>query len=140
LPADETCHGHHDTAAGHLQGLSREAPCRSALLSRRRFSLGRTCPRRSPPGIAASSKAESALLFQGFLNDYDFLAYDHGPIIVAGDRATAQPQIRYRHKKTDKVIETKLAHAWWVRNGKAVLLEERYDVAQVQAFLKSLND
>ena len=93
-----------------------------------------------PGGDRPRSKAESALLFQGFLNDYDFLAYDHGPIIVAGDRATAQPQIRYRHKKTGKVIETKLAHAWWVRDGKAVLLEERYDVAQVQAFLKSLND
>lgn len=91
-------------------------------------------------GDRPRSKAESALLFQGFLNDYDFLAYDHGPIIVAGDRATAQPQIRYRHKKTGKVLETKLAHTWSVRDGKVVGLEERYDVAHVQGFLKSLND
>ena len=93
-----------------------------------------------PGGERPRSKAESALLFQGFLNDYDFLAYDHGPIIVTGDRATAQPHIRYRHKKTGKVLETKLAHTWCVRDGKAVGLEEHYDVAHVQGFLKSLND
>jgi len=93
-----------------------------------------------PGGDRPRSKAESALLFQGFLNDYDFVAYDHGPIIVAGDRATAQPQIRYRHKKTGKVLETKLAHTWCVQDGKAVTLEERYDIAHLRAFLKSLGE
>jgi len=44
-----------------------------------------------PGGNRPRSKAESALLFQGFLNDYDFVSYDHGPIIVIGDRATAHP-------------------------------------------------
>ena len=112
-----------------------------SLISATIFAWSCTCPRpRCPAATARAARPKSALLFQGFLNDYDFLAYDHGPIIVARDRATAQPQIRYRRKKTGKVIETKLAHAWWVRDGKAVLLEERYDVAQVQAFLKSLND
>ena len=93
-----------------------------------------------PGGDRPRSKAESALLFQGFLNDYDFLAFDHGPIIVSGDSATAQPQIRYRHKKTGKVLETKLAHMWRVRDGKVVGLEERYDIAHVQAFLKSVSE
>jgi ketosteroid isomerase-like protein len=93
-----------------------------------------------PGGNRPRSKAESTLLFQSFLNDYDLVAYDHGPIIVAGDRATTQPQIRYRHKKTGRVLDTKLSHTWSVKDGKAVALEERYDVPVVQAFLKSLGE
>lgn len=93
-----------------------------------------------PGGTRPRSKAESALLFQSFLNDYDFVAYDHGPIIVAGDSATTQPQIRYRHKRTGKVLDTKLTHTWSVKGGKAVALEERYDVPVVQAFLKGLDE
>lgn len=93
-----------------------------------------------PGGDRPRSKAEAALLFQGFINDYDFLAYDQGPIIVAGDFATSQPQIRYRHKKTGKIIETRLSHTWHVRDGKARLLEERHDIPRVQAFIKSLTD
>jgi ketosteroid isomerase-like protein len=93
-----------------------------------------------PGGNRPRSKAESTLLFQSFLNDYDFVAYDHGPIIVAGDRAITQPQIRYRHKKTGKVLDTKLMHTWSVKDGKAVALEESYDVPVVQAFLRSLDD
>lgn len=92
----------------------------------------------TPGGNRPRSKAESALLFQGFLNDYDFVSYDHGPIIVIGDRATAHPHIRYRHKRTGKVLDTKLAHSWCVRDGKALVLEERYDVPVVQAFMQSL--
>jgi hypothetical protein len=46
-----------------------------------------------PGGDRPRSKAEAALLFQGFINDYDFLAYDQGPIIVTGDHPTSQPQI-----------------------------------------------
>ena len=71
-----------------------------------------------PGGDRPRSKAEAALLFQGFINDYDFLAYDQGPIIVTGDHATSQPQIRYRHKKTGKVIETWLNHTWHVRTAR----------------------
>ena len=93
-----------------------------------------------PGGNRPRSKAEATLLFQGFINDYDFLAYDQGPIIVTGDHATSQPQIRYRHKKTGKVIETRLNHTWCVKDGKARSLEERHDVDRVQAFVKSLSE
>jgi ketosteroid isomerase-like protein len=93
-----------------------------------------------PGGDRPRTKAESALLFQGFLSDYDFLAYDQGPIIVMPDSATTKPQIRYRHKKTGKVLETRLNHTWWIADGKATALEERHDVPRVLAFLKSLND
>jgi hypothetical protein len=71
------------------------------------------------------------LLFQGFLNDYDFVSYDHGPIIVIGDRATAHPL----PPQADG-----LAHSWCVRDGKALVLEESYDVPVVQAFMQSLAD
>ena len=93
-----------------------------------------------PGGDRPRSKAEAALLFQGFINDYDFLAYDQGPIIVTGDHATSQPQIRYRHKKTGKVMETPLNHTWHVKDGKARALDGHHDVARVQAFMKSLRE
>ncbi len=93
-----------------------------------------------PGGDRPRNKAEAAQLFQDFIDEYDFLAYDQGPIIVMPDSATSQPQVRYRHKKTGKVIETRLTHTWWVRDGKATALDERHDVPRVQAFLKSLNE
>jgi hypothetical protein len=72
-----------------------------------------------PGGTRPRSKAESTLLFQSFLYDYDLIAYDHGPIIVAGDRATTQPEIRYRHKKTGKVLDTKLTPQLVCERGKS---------------------
>jgi len=92
-----------------------------------------------PGGDRPRSKAETALLFQHFIDEYDFLGYDQGPNIVMPDSATSQPQIRYRHKKTGKVIETRLSHTWWIKDGKATALEERHDVPRVEAFIKSLN-
>jgi ketosteroid isomerase-like protein len=89
-------------------------------------------------GDKPRNKAETAELLETFLNTYDILAYDPGPIIVTGDRATVQPQIRYRDKRTGKVLETRLAHAWRVDGGKATQLDERHDVAKIQAFLKSV--
>jgi ketosteroid isomerase-like protein len=91
-----------------------------------------------PGGDRPRNKAETAELMQSFIDAYDFLAFDPGPIIVVEDRATAQPHIRFRDKRTGKVLETKLSHAWRVAGGKATELEERHDVAKLKAFLKSV--
>ena len=53
---------------------------------------------------------------------------------------TTQPQIRYRHKKTGKMLETRINHTWWIADGNATALEERHDVPRVLAFLKSLTE
>jgi ketosteroid isomerase-like protein len=91
-----------------------------------------------PGGDKPRTKAETAELLQSFMDAYDFLAFDPGPIIVAEDRVTAQPQIRFRDRRTGRVLETRLSHAWRVAGGKATTLEERHDVAKLKAFLKSV--
>ncbi len=93
-----------------------------------------------PGGDKVRNKAETAELLTYLGETYDFLAYDPGPIIAADGRATVQPQIRIRDKRTGKVLETKLAHAWTVKDGKAVALDERHDVEKIEAFLKSVAD
>jgi len=91
-----------------------------------------------PGGDKPRTKAETLEFLQYLMDTYDFLAYDPGPIIATDESATVQPKIRFRDKKTGKVLETKLAHAWQVKGGKATALEERHDLAKIQAFLKSV--
>jgi ketosteroid isomerase-like protein len=104
-----------------------------------RFTLH--LPRDFVPGAGATvGKAEATAMFQGFMDDYDFLAYEPGDITVSpeGDRATASPAIRYRHKATGKIIETRISHFWNFRNGKALTLDEYHDTARIRAFLAAL--
>src|SRR5665647_1696907 len=63
-----------------------------------------------PGGDRARSKAETALMLRELMETYDFLVYEPGPIIVTDDRASAQPEIKYRHKRSGKVLDTKLFH------------------------------
>lgn len=91
-----------------------------------------------PGGDKPRDKAETAELLRHYMDTYDFLAYDPGPIIVTGDRATAQPQVRYRHKPTGKVLETKFKHLWHFESGKVVRLEESPDIEHIEAFLKAI--
>ena len=60
-----------------------------------------------PGGDKQRNKAETEELLEYFHTTYDVLAYDPGPIIVTGDQATVQPQVRYRDKRTGEVLDTK---------------------------------
>lgn len=91
-------------------------------------------------GDKPRDKTETARLFGHFMEDYDFLAFDPGPIIVTGDRATVNSQIRMRHKRTGKELDTRITQTWQVKDGKAVALDEQHDVAKLEAFTKSLSD
>jgi ketosteroid isomerase-like protein len=91
-----------------------------------------------PGGDAPRDKAQAAELVQQLMDNYDFLAYDPGPIIAAGNQVTAQPLVRFRDKRTGKVLETRLGHTWQIRDGKFVALDERHDVERIRAFFKSL--
>jgi ketosteroid isomerase-like protein len=104
-----------------------------------RFTLH--LPKDTVPGAGApANKAEATAMFQGFMDTYDFLAYDPGDITVSaeGDKATASPTIRYRHKATGKIIETRISHFWNFRNGQALTLDEYHDTARIKAFLATL--
>ena len=93
-----------------------------------------------PGGDKPRNKAETAATIDYIMATYDLLAYDPGPIIAADGKATVQPQIRIRDKRTGKELETKLTHTWRVRDGHAVELDERHEVAKVEAFFKSISD
>jgi ketosteroid isomerase-like protein len=92
-----------------------------------------------PGGDKPRNKAETAATIEYVKATYDFLSYDPGPIIATDHRATVQPQIHLRDKRTGNELETKLTHTWRVRNGKAVELDEHHDVEKVAAFVKSLS-
>ncbi len=93
-----------------------------------------------PGADRARSKAETALLMREVMEKYDFLAFEPGPIIIADGRASAQPEIKVRHRQTGSVLDTKLVHTWHVRDGKAVALDERHEVQKIRAFVKSIID
>jgi hypothetical protein len=92
-----------------------------------------------PGGNKVRNKAETAALLDYMMETYDFLAYDPGPIIASDSKATVQPLIRIRDKRTGKVLETKITHTWRVKNSKALELDERHDVLKVEAFLKAVS-
>jgi len=91
-------------------------------------------------GARPRSKAETALLLHDFMNTYDVLLFEPGPIIVTDDRASAQPEVRFRHKKAGNVLEAKLVHSWHVEDGKARALEERHDLEKLRAYARSINE
>ncbi|HKZ95987.1 MAG TPA: nuclear transport factor 2 family protein [Hyphomicrobiaceae bacterium] len=104
-----------------------------------RFTLH--LPPAAVPGAGVpQDKQRTQAMLQAFIDSYDFLTYDPGAILVEGEQATAHPLIRYRHKATGEVIETRMAHLWVVRNGKAVELDEYLNVGRVQAFLAKVSE
>ena len=82
------------------------------------------------------SRAEIALMVHNFMEQYDILAFDPGPIIVADDRASAETDVKFRHKKSGKVLETRFVHDWRVADGKALELEQRHDLNQLRAVIR----
>ena len=48
--------------------------------------------------------------------------------------------MKFRHKKTGKVLETRFIHDWRVADGKACELEQRHDLQLLKDFLKSVED
>ena len=56
------------------------------------------------------SRAEIALMVHKFMDQYDILAFDPGPIIVTNNIASAQAEAKFRHKKSGKVLETRFFH------------------------------
>lgn len=91
-------------------------------------------------GKRPRSRAETALLVHQFMENYDILAFEPGPIIVTNDVASAQATATFRHKKSGKVLETRFVHDWRVADGKALELEQRHDLDELNAFLKSLDE
>jgi hypothetical protein len=91
-------------------------------------------------GRRSRSRAETAILVHKFMEEYDILAFDTGPIIVTDNLASAQAQVKFRHKRSGKVLETRFIHDWRIADGKACELEQRHDLNQLKAYLRSVGD
>jgi ketosteroid isomerase-like protein len=91
-------------------------------------------------GNMTRDKQATRELFSHFMDTYDFLAFDPGPIIVTGDRALVNSNVRFRHKQSGKQLTTRIQQTWEIKDGKAVSLDEQHDQAAVEAFLKSIRD
>lgn len=87
-----------------------------------------------PLGGPCHGKAAALERLRKITQDFEFLAYEIGDLIVTGERAATQPRIRYVHKPTGEELETTLAHFWTLRGGKAVRLDEYHDMGPVQSF------
>ena len=90
--------------------------------------------------IRPRSRAETAILVHKFMDQYDILAFETGPIIVTDGVASTQADVKFRHKKSGKVLETRFIHDWRVTDGKASELAQRHDLEQLKAFLRSVGD
>ena len=87
-----------------------------------------------PMGGETKGKIAVTAALQALLDNYDFLAYEPGPITVTGAKAGAEVQFRYRQKGTDEVIDSQLRHEWLVEGGKVQRLDEWHDLPKVTAF------
>ncbi|MEI9902532.1 MAG: hypothetical protein WDN31_23320 [Hyphomicrobium sp.] len=91
-------------------------------------------------GPRPRSKAETALLTHKFLEDYDILEFELGPIVSTDGVTSTETRGKFRHKRTGNILDTTFRHDWRITGGKALELEHRHDVRQVEDFLSSLKD
>ena len=77
-----------------------------------------------------------------FMEQYDILAFDTGPIIVTDNLASAQAQVKFRHKRTGPAKFSKRASFTTGALPTARLdeLEQRHDLKQLKAYLSSVGD
>lgn len=87
-----------------------------------------------PLGGPCRGKQAALERLRAILEQFEFLAYEPGELIVTGERAAAEVRLHYRQKETGEELETTLGHFWTVRGGKAVSLVEYHDLGRVQAF------
>jgi len=86
------------------------------------------------------SRAEIALMAHQSMSQFDILRFEPGPITITGDLASANTDVKFRHKKTGKVLETRFQHVWRIAGGKACALEQRHDLAALTAFAESIEN
>ncbi len=84
-------------------------------------------------GLCSGKKAALARL--GLIAaEFDFLRFDTSDLMIHEERAGVEIPIRYRHRQTGVVLETKIANFWTFEEGWPVKLSEYHDIARIQAF------
>ncbi|HWK40175.1 MAG TPA: nuclear transport factor 2 family protein [Hyphomicrobium sp.] len=103
------------------------------------FKFRAELPHTSPEErLRPRSRAEIALMAHQSMAQFDILRFEPGPITVTGDIASADTDVKFRHKKSGKVLETRFQHVWRIADGKACALEQQHDLAALTAFAASI--
>ncbi len=89
------------------------------------------------PGLAfardRSAKAESLAYLTGIFDEWDMIHYTPETFVEQGDRIAMFGKCAYRHKKTKKTVECRIANLWEFRNGKLVSMIDIFDSARAAA-------
>ena len=62
----------------------------------------------------------------------------YSALIIQKEPAGVEIPIRYRHRRTGAVLETKIANFWTFEEGWPVKLSEYHDISRIQAFTASM--
>jgi ketosteroid isomerase-like protein len=91
-----------------------------------------------PLGGVSNGKRASLQRLSLIAQDFDFLCFDTSALIIQKERAGVEIPIRYRHRRTGAVLETKIANFWTFEEGWPVKLSEYHDISRIQAFTASM--
>ena len=84
-------------------------------------------------GATRRSKEELVGYFTALLTDWNMVHWTAETYTCEGERIAMFGRCGWTHKKTGKHVETRIAHQWTFRNGKAIELIELFDSARVVA-------
>lgn len=87
-----------------------------------------------PLGGLCSGKKAALARFGLIAAEFDFLRFDTSDLMIHKERAGVEIPIRYRHRQTGVVLETKIANFCAFEEGWPVKLSEYHDIARIQAF------
>jgi ketosteroid isomerase-like protein len=91
-----------------------------------------------PLGGVSNGKRAPLQRLSLIAQDFDFLCFDTSALIIQKERAGVEIPIRYRHRRTGAVLETKIANFWTFEEGWPVKLSEYHDISRIQAFTASM--
>ncbi len=79
----------------------------------------------------ARSKQEFAAYFASLLADWEMIHYTTDVFIADGDHVVMRGSTSWRHRKSNRVIDTPKADFWTFRDGKVIEFQEFYDTKAV---------
>lgn len=72
------------------------------------------------------------------VDQFEFLAFEPGPIMIEGGFAALRPKVSYVHKSTQGVFATSMAHFWTFEDGTPTRLDEYHSVASILQLMKQM--
>jgi ketosteroid isomerase-like protein len=80
-----------------------------------------------------NSREEALIYLSGIFEEWDMVHYTPQHYVCGDDKIAMFGRCAYRHKRTGKVADCRIACLWQFENGKAVAFEEVFDTAVAAA-------